>query len=157
MHMDDAATAFCELFPALYLRFRRRGARGERWTPQTDAVLRHLTLSGPLTVGEMARHLGRAQSVVSEIVDGLVRKGLLERLRDARDRRRVLVWLTDAAREALARRDEVLDRERVADAMRALPIARRRELVASLRALVDAPSPSPSTDRRPGRSPEETP
>lgn len=41
-----------------------------------DGVLRHLAMSGPLTVGEMARHFGRAQSVVSEIVDGLEDKGL---------------------------------------------------------------------------------
>jgi hypothetical protein len=34
-------------------------------------VLSHLAVAGPLTVGEAAVHLGRAQSVVSEIVDAL--------------------------------------------------------------------------------------
>ncbi len=149
--MDDAAADFCALFPAVYLRFCRRHDRRERdgsssrLTPQMDAVLRHLAMSGPLTIGEMSRHLTRAQSVVSEIVDGLEHKGLLERMRDARDRRRVLVWLTDDARRALARRDEVLDADRVAVAMRALAPARRRALVDGMRALVEAATPDDST------------
>jgi len=137
--MPDAADEFCALFPAVYLRFCRRRARDEtRITPQMDAVLHHLAMSGPLTIGEMARHFARAQSVVSEIVDGLEKKHLLERMRDARDRRRVLVWMTDDARELLARRAQVLDPARVARAMRALPPAQRAQLLSGMRALVRA-------------------
>jgi DNA-binding MarR family transcriptional regulator len=141
--MDDVAAAFCDLFPAVYLRFCRRHDDDEvRLTPQQSAVLQHLTLSGPLTVGEMAVHLGRAQSVVSEIVAGLEDKEMLERMRDARDRRRNLVWLTDGAREALARHRQVLDPGRVAHAMRALPPSTRKSLVESLRALNHAVQPN---------------
>jgi DNA-binding MarR family transcriptional regulator len=139
--MDDAAAAFCELFPAVYVRFCRRHGRGgsrTRLTPQQDAALHHLAMSGPLTIGEIARHFVRAQSVVSEIVDGLEDKGLLERMRDARDRRRVLVWLTDEGREVLARRAEVLDPARVARAMKSLPPAQRQGLIDAMRALVRA-------------------
>ena len=136
--MDDAA-AFCELFPAVYLRFCRHKDDGEtRLTPQMDAVLHHLAMSGPLTVGEMARHFARAQSVVSEIVDGMEKKRLLERMRDTRDRRRTLVWLTDEAREVLVRRQQVLDPARVAQAMLRMPESKRTTLVDSLRALVHA-------------------
>ena len=148
--MDDAAAAFCELFPAVYLRFCRRhdpGGTRTRLTPQMEGVLRHLAMSGPLTIGEMAQHVGRAQSVVSEIVDGLEAKGLLERMRDARDRRRVLVWLTDDARRTLARRDEVLDADRVAAAMVTLSPARREGLLDGMRALVHA-AVTKETDRR---------
>jgi DNA-binding MarR family transcriptional regulator len=142
--MDEAA-AFCELFPALYLRFCRRRDDGEtRLTPQMDGVLHHLAMSGPLTVGEMARHFARAQSVVSEIVDGMEKKGLLERMRDARDRRRTLVWLTDEARAVLARRQQVLDPTRVAQAMRRMPTSKRTTLIDSLRALVHAADTRPS-------------
>jgi DNA-binding MarR family transcriptional regulator len=139
--MDDAAAAFCELFPELYLRFCRRHAPGQsktRLTPQQDAALHHLAMSGPLTVGEMARHFARAQSVTSEIVDGLEEKGLLERVRDTRDRRRTLVWLTDEGHDVLTRRREVLDPTRVARAMRALTDRQRSTLVSTLRALVRA-------------------
>jgi DNA-binding MarR family transcriptional regulator len=137
--MSDAADDFCALFPAVYLRFCRQHDRGDaRLTPQSDAVLHHLQMSGPLTVGEMARHVDRAQSVVSEIVDALERRGLLERMRDARDRRRTLVWLTDEAHEVLAKRRQVLDPARVARAMRALGEAERSALVQGMRALVHA-------------------
>jgi DNA-binding MarR family transcriptional regulator len=140
--MDDAAAAFCELFPAVYLHLCRRHPRTEskktRLTPQQDAALQHLALSGPLTIGELARHFARAQSVVSEIVGGLEDKGLLERMRDAHDRRRTLVWLTDEARRVLAARAEVLDRTRVARAMRALPPSQREALIVAMRALVRA-------------------
>jgi DNA-binding MarR family transcriptional regulator len=137
--MSDDAAEFCALFPAIYLRFCRRHDRREtRLTPQMDAVLHHLSMSGPLTVGEMARHFARAQSVVSEIVDGMEKKGLLERMRDARDKRRVLVWLTDHARAVLSRRAQVLDPDRVALAMRRLDPREREALVGGLRALVRA-------------------
>lgn len=95
-------------------------------------------MSGPLTVGEAAQHLDRAQSVVSEIVDRLEAKGLLERLRDARDRRRVLVWLSEAGQAHLAREQQVLDVERLAAAAAALSPGERRGLVEGLRALVRA-------------------
>jgi DNA-binding MarR family transcriptional regulator len=138
--MDDAAAAFCELFPAVYLRFCRRHepATRTRLTPQQESALQHLAMSGPLTIGEIARHFARAQSVVSEIVDGLEAKGLLERMRDARDRRRTLVWLTDEAREVLARRAEVLDPARVKRAMGKLTDRERQALIDAMRALVRA-------------------
>ena len=138
--MDDAAAAFCELFPAVYLRFCRRHERASktRLTPQQDAALHHLAMSGPLTIGEMAQHFARAQSVVSEIVHGLEAKGLLERMRDSRDRRRTLVWITDEARDVLARRAQVLDPARVRRAMRSLPERQRRALIDAMRALVRA-------------------
>jgi DNA-binding MarR family transcriptional regulator len=134
--MSAAADEFCELYPAVYLRFcRRPGKQDPRLTPQMASVLTHLSRSGPLTVGEMALHFDRAQSVVSEIVDGMVRKGLLERIRDSRDRRRTLVWLTDAAHEAMRREREVLDRERVREAMKGIGEPRARALVEAMREL----------------------
>jgi DNA-binding MarR family transcriptional regulator len=137
--MNSTADEFCALFPAVYLRFCRRGRDdAARLTPQMDAVLHHLSMSGPLTVGEMARHFGRAQSVVSEIVAGMVGRGLLETMRDARDRRRTLVWLTDQAHEVMARRSEVLDPRLVAAAMRKLRADERNRLVDGMRALVRA-------------------
>jgi DNA-binding MarR family transcriptional regulator len=149
--MDDAASAFCELFPSLYLSFCRRhdgDRQANRLTPQQDAVLHHLAMSGPLTVGEMARHFARAQSVVSEIVEGLEQRGLLERMRDARDRRRTLVWLTDEGHQVLARRRQVLDPARVERAMRALPRDRRALLIEALRELVQAAEPEARKETR---------
>src|SRR6185436_19052104 len=89
--MDDPerdAREFAQLFPAFYLRFHRRTGKRGVLTAQSAAVLSHLMLTGPLTVTEAARHMNRAQSVMSEIVNGLERKGLLARMVDERDRRK---------------------------------------------------------------------
>ncbi len=127
------------LYPEVYLLLHRRGGvPTERLTPQSQALLQHLTFSGPLTVGELARHLGRAQSVVSETVEQLEQRGLLTRMRDERDRRRTLVWLTAAAEELLAKLREVLDRGRVEIAARAMSPGDRQALVRGLEALVRA-------------------
>ncbi len=72
------AEAYGELFQQVYLHFHRRDAKHSQLSAASRAVLVHLGLSGPLTVGEAARHLGRAQSVVSDIVQQLHVKGLLE-------------------------------------------------------------------------------
>jgi DNA-binding MarR family transcriptional regulator len=95
-------------------------------------------MSGPLTVGEMARHFERAQSVVTEMVDTLETRGLLARMRDERDRRRTLVWLTDNARSLLERGQQVLDFDRVVAAVTAMRSDEQKALATGLRAFVHA-------------------
>jgi DNA-binding MarR family transcriptional regulator len=138
--MDDAEAMreFAELFKATYLRFHRRRQRDAAYTGQQWAVLTHLALTGPLTVGECAQHLERAQSVVSEIIDGMEKRGLLERMRDARDRRRVLVWLSEAGQRALEKEQQVLDAELLARAASALTASEKKSLLSGIRALVRA-------------------
>jgi DNA-binding MarR family transcriptional regulator len=143
-----AAAAFAELFPAVYLRFHRRDGKRRDLAPASRAVLQHLSGAGPLTVGEVARHLDRAQSVVSGIVDHLERDGLLERMRDQRDRRRALVWLTDAGVDRLTRDRDVLARDLLAGAMARMTPAARRALLSGTRALIRA-NETPNTRRRP--------
>jgi DNA-binding MarR family transcriptional regulator len=135
-----AGQAFAELFGAVFLHFHRRGPKRSLLTPQSWAVLQHLEMAGPLTVTEAALHMDRAQSVMSEIVDGLESKGLLARMRDTRDRRRVLVWLTDVGRTAMATERQVLCTERLERAFARLDDDRRTSLLSSLEALVAASS-----------------
>ncbi|MGN6105284.1 MAG: MarR family winged helix-turn-helix transcriptional regulator [Kofleriaceae bacterium] len=144
--MDDAAQ-FAELFPALYLRLHRRDRKRDEMTGATRAALLHLANTGPLAIGEIARHFDRAQSVVSEIVDGLERKGWLERIRDPRDGRRTLVWLTEDGLAALDRERQVLSAERVARAMAAMTAADRAALLRGMRALVQAADQLTEEDR----------
>jgi DNA-binding MarR family transcriptional regulator len=58
-----------------------------------------LERSGPLTAGELAAHLHLSTGAVTTVIDRLERKGLVRRLRDTADRRRVVVELTEGARE----------------------------------------------------------
>jgi DNA-binding MarR family transcriptional regulator len=84
----------------------------------------------------MAAHLGRAQSVVSDIVTHLERDGLLEREADPADRRRTLVWLTDGGRAALDRDNRVLDLPLIATALDRLPPETAAVLLDALRSLL---------------------
>lgn len=139
--MHDAATdaaRFEELFQAVYLAFHRRDRKRSELSGASRAVLHHLAHTGPLTVGEAALHLDRAQSVVSEIVNQLERNGLLERERDPSDRRRTLIWLTPEGQDRLARDRAVLDTPRLAEALNALPADTREALLAGLHALLDS-------------------
>jgi len=135
--MDDAAR-FAELFPAVYLRFHRRDGKREEMTGATRGTLLHLANTGPLTIGEIAEHFDRAQSVVSEIVDGLEKKGLLERMRDPKDKRRTLVWLTDQGQVALERDREVLSKELLSKAMGHMTPVDREALFRGMKALIEA-------------------
>jgi DNA-binding MarR family transcriptional regulator len=133
------AERFAELFRAVYLTFHRRdGPRGQL-AGASRAVLEHLTMAGPLTVGEAAAHLSRAQSVVSEIVSHLERQGLLERESDPADRRRTLIWLTPDGRDALRRDREVLGTDLLARAMSRMPPAQADGLITGLQALLTWP------------------
>jgi DNA-binding MarR family transcriptional regulator len=54
---------------------------------------------GQLTAGDIARETGLTSGAVTAMLDRLERMGYVRRLRDASDRRRVLVELTGQARQ----------------------------------------------------------
>jgi hypothetical protein len=62
----------------------------------------------------------------------------LARVRDGADRRRTLVWLTDAARARLADEQEVLSLDMLERAMSRMTPRDRRLLLEGTRALVEA-------------------
>ena len=136
------AERFADLFGAVYLAFHRRDAPRSELSGASRAVLTHLALAGPLTVGEATAHLRRAQSVVSEIVDRLESHGLLERETDPDDRRRTLVWLTDAGHELLRDDRRVLSAEHLASAVAALPAGQVEIMLAGLAELIDHARPT---------------
>ncbi|HET7013713.1 MAG TPA: MarR family winged helix-turn-helix transcriptional regulator [Streptosporangiaceae bacterium] len=141
----ESAREFEQLFRAVYLTFHRRDAPRSQLPNASLAVLEHLALAGPLTIGEAAAHLRRAQSVVSEIVSHLERQGLLERESDPADRRRTLIWLTPDGQAILRRQREVLSAELLTSALGRLPPDQVDTLLATLRALVQSVTSSPAT------------
>jgi DNA-binding MarR family transcriptional regulator len=58
----------------------------------------------PATLNHVARALGRGAPAVSRSVDALVRAGLVERMQDPDNRRRLALRLTPAGRETLDQR-----------------------------------------------------
>lgn len=134
----SGAEAYAELFPAVYLQFHRRDGKRRELSAPSRAVLLHLSIAGPLTVGECAKHFDRAQSVVSDIVEHLEHDGLLARVRDEKDRRRTLAWLTDAGRARLMEEQEVLSKGVLERAFARMTAAEREQLLAGTRALLRA-------------------
>lgn len=132
------ADDFNALFRATYLAFHRRDGPRSELSGASRAVLHHLSLTGPVTIGEAARHLDRAQSVVSDIVTQLERNGLVAREPDPDDRRRVLVWLTGSGRRRLQADGEVLSADLLDRALGMLSSDERIGLLAGMHALVQA-------------------
>ena len=135
---EEFAREFEDAFQQAYLRFHRRDAKRTQMSGASRAVLLHLAHTGPLTVGEAAHHLDRAQSVVSDIVTQLEGKGLLEREADPDDRRRTLGWLTPRGFDALDREGQVLSTDLLARAGADLTPDQRAALVGGLHALIAA-------------------
>ncbi len=139
MEEKEAAAEIARLYPAIYRRFKAsaRPLAGSGLTARMHAVLGHLTASGPLTVGELAEHLRLSRAATTELVDRVEERGLVARIRDERDRRRVFVWVTDEGRTAAAAvRPRVLEDDALARAVRRMTEQERRGLVEGLRALL---------------------
>ena len=97
------------LLPQLALAWRRRsgeippafmqaGGYGERHI----AMLISLAIEGPATVSELGQRLDMTSAHASLVVGELARAGLVERNHDERDRRLIIVSLSDAAKPAVA-------------------------------------------------------
>lgn len=138
MKAESASREFAALFPEVYRRFHRRVTQAEyRMTAESVAVVQHLADSGPLTVGEAARHMNRSQAAMSELIARLERRGVLARMQDKRDRRRALIWLTDDGRAALEQARSVLSTELLERAIRGMKPDERQKLIIGMRTLVE--------------------
>lgn len=67
-------------------------------TAPQAALVKALTF-GPLTAGELASRINLSQGTVTDILNRLEARGLVQRLRDAEDKRRVIVSLSDKGSE----------------------------------------------------------
>ena len=76
---------------------RRYGLTGPQLTILSE-IANHQTLS----VTELARYISLSQATVTDILNRLEKRGLIERTRDSADRRRVLIRITDQCREILS-------------------------------------------------------
>ncbi len=149
--MTDPKTAADEigrLYPAVYRRFHvsRRPVGGSDLTPRMLGVLHHLSASGPLTLGELATHLGLSKATVTELVTRVEERGLVDRMRDERDRRRVYVWLTEYGRQRANSYVRVLADDELLAAVRRMTSTDRVSLIYGLRALLAAADGKEASD-----------
>ncbi len=98
-------------------------------------LLHHLSPRHGRTLTSLAEHLALPKSTASVIVKDLERRGFLRRRRDSADERRLAIALTGKGAARVAR-DSVLDLDKLAAGLGALPPERRRDLVRQLDELV---------------------
>jgi DNA-binding MarR family transcriptional regulator len=91
------------------------------------SILSILETDGPGSQHELAYLLGKAPGVVVASIDALEDRGLVERTRDATDRRRTRVTVTKAGAKALAKADVLADAT-VGEVLSGLDAADRRQL-----------------------------
>jgi DNA-binding MarR family transcriptional regulator len=146
--LEQALPLLPEIGKLLYAAVLRHPGAAGLSLPQIKAT-GWLAHHGRCTVGEIAAGIGASLPSTSELVDGLVQRGLAERGTNPADRRQVLVWLTpEGARLKRAMRD--LRSTQVRNAIARLAPEERPVFVRSLEALVaalredDAPPPAPS-------------
>jgi len=112
----NAVRQVMELYPRIYFACHTRHVRDPKTQRLLSAhqasILDHLDEREPLTLLDLARHMGVTASTMSLHVERLVRRGYVSRLRASEDGRRLRLLLTSAGvrvREAKS----VLDPDRV--------------------------------------------
>lgn len=98
------------------------------------AVLEMLHHKGPTPLGEIARKVLLTSGSMTYVIDQLVRKGLVQRVSCARDRRRLYAELTDAGRDRIVAIFPA-HAERIRRALDALPPEEQEEAIRLLRQL----------------------
>ena len=103
------AARLAPLLPQLVLAYQRRAGdipealqRAGQLGQRHVGTLIMLAISGPLGVSELAERAGMTVAHASLVVGELAKAGLVEREHDERDRRRILVSLSEVAKPAVA-------------------------------------------------------
>ena len=114
-------------------------------------ALQFISVLAPVTVSGLAQVLGTRPPATSAMVDRLARAGLVRRLPDPHDRRRVQVTITSAAQPIVGDTDEDTA-QRLSAVVHALSAQTRRPLidflVDTVRRLAGVQNPTPSPPTR---------
>ena len=95
------------------------------------AVLQRLERTGPAAPGALAGDEGVTSAAVASTLTSLAAAGLVQRDRDPQDRRRVIVTITPAGREALQARESA-SIDRIEAVLRGLTTGERERLAAAV-------------------------
>lgn len=148
--LDPAVSAVLDSHARLLAACRRppgaRARTGRALSRHQALVLAHLDPEAAIPIGELARHLRVTPATMSLAVDRLVRLRCVRRVRDAADRRRVLLRLT-AVGGAMRAAFSELDPDRVRAMLERLSPADRAATLAACRAIARAAATPDRPDR----------
>jgi DNA-binding MarR family transcriptional regulator len=114
--MEDQVARLMSLYPRIYFACHLRHVRDQRTgrilSAHQASILDHLDEIEPLTLRQLAAHMGVTDSTMSLGIDRLARQAYVTRTRDPRDARRVELRLTKSGVRIKSEKS-VLDPKRV--------------------------------------------
>jgi DNA-binding MarR family transcriptional regulator len=139
-----------EHFEGLYMRLWRALHRGDDpdLSQHELQVLHHVPADRPVTLSDLAGHLGIPRSTCSEMVKSLAGRGFIHRRRDPSDDRRVQLSLTSAGAERVGS-DTVLEPAGLARALAGLESGERQSLLRLLEKLAASAEAAGVSRQRP--------
>ncbi len=98
---DQVLIALRQIMRAVDLHSRQL-LHSHKLTGPQALILRTLKNSGDLTLGQLARKVSLSPATVTDVINRLEARGLVQRTRSTRDKRQVLVNVTQATLDLLA-------------------------------------------------------
>lgn len=138
---DDHVRRIQAAYPKIWFTCHvEHNGRRTNLSDRESKVLSHLSWDESRAPAGLARHLGIRTSTLSEAVDKLVKRGLVERRQDPQDKRRVRYRLTAEGVDTLEQ-SSVLSPTRLRRALDRIAPERRDEAVVGLELLAEACQP----------------
>lgn len=106
-------------------------------TVQQCFVLQHLLQQGEQKNAALADRAGSSPSAMTRLVDGLKKRGWVERIEDPNDRRKVQITLTDSGREEASRLTAITE-ESISTVFSQIPESKRDQVRESITILKNA-------------------
>lgn len=133
--LKDEVTLLMEFYPKIYLACHTKHINDPgkriRLTAHQGSILDHLNDTDPVSLQELALHMGVTPSTMSITVERLVKLGYVSREKDKKDSRKIKLILT-AQGTKIKRSKSVLDANRVTEVLERLT---KDELAAALKGL----------------------
>ena len=122
--LDDDVEAIHDAFAQTTMLMTRYLFDRAQLSPTASAVLYRLHAEGPVRLTVLAALVDISQPSMTQLVQRLERRGLVERSVDPADRRAALVTITDGGRELVLEQENAV-RARLREAVAALPAQER--------------------------------
>lgn len=138
---DEVLTQLRKIVRAMDMHSRQL-QRNHTLTGAQLVLLRELVRHDGIAMGALARRVSLSHATVTGIVDRLERRGFVERLRNGKDRRQVLLSSTEAGR-SMVEQAPALFQEQFITALRGLPQREQTQILTSLSHLATMMEGSP--------------
>lgn len=136
-HVRRLLAAYPRIYFACHTRHVQDPATGDQVSAHQASILDHLDEVDPLSMSDLADHMGVTVATMSLAIDRLERRQYVRRDRDPQDRRRVLLRVTPAG-VRLREAKSVLDPVRVEQVLGQLSPADRDKALEGLELLARA-------------------